>query len=99
MASGVTVLKVAVLMNTWSTCADLAIAGKAGHPAPSMRKLGENTGESGWKMTWGVVLQSIRAALVDFAIFWFMLVVSLGLLVAHSLPPGGGERVGPLVQQ
>ena len=46
MAAGVAVLGAAVLVNAWAKWADLALAGKAGHPNPSVRTLGENSGAS-----------------------------------------------------
>ena len=52
MAAGVAVLEAAVLVRAWAAYVAPAQAGKADHPAPSMRTGGANDGVSGRNMTW-----------------------------------------------
>ena len=99
-AAGVAMSGVAMVsVSAWTTWEISELSHKAGHSYPYVRMLGYNSGTSGWKMNWGMVWQRIRESLLASLMFRFTLVMILKALWARSLPPGGGSRLRPFLQQ
>ena len=74
-----------------------ALAGKAGHSLPSERKLGENSGMSGRKMTGGVDWQRIGSALWASLMFRFTLDTSLKAVGDRILIPTKPAQTVPIL--